>query len=61
MDAERFRVIFEKVPLDPTQGVEGADLILLTREWAPELDEIAELRRLTLEVTEPHQRFFTGT
>jgi hypothetical protein len=46
----RFRVIFERLPQAEEAKEPGSDLLWIGRE---ELDEIAELRRLALEISEP--------
>jgi hypothetical protein len=59
MSACRFKVVFEKLAeaseQDPQITVERVSFV---RE---ELDEIAELRRLSLELTEPEPQSYTVT
>jgi hypothetical protein len=59
MGDSRFKVVFEKVaeaaaPGDPS-GAEAAPLI------PAELDEISELRRLSVELAEPEPQLYTLT
>lgn len=59
MDASRFKVVFEKLSeIAPPAEAAPAEQVWLVRE---ELDEIAELRRLALEIAEPEPRSYTVT
>ncbi len=61
MDPNRFRILFDKLEESRSshdrEDVEGRK----TEATAAEIDEIAELRRVVLEVTEPEPLSFTTT
>ena len=56
MGPDRFRIIFRQLSKQEEQ-----DLIVECRVIQQEAEEIAELRRLVFEATEPHQTFYTTT
>jgi hypothetical protein len=59
MDSSRFKVVFEKLSeISPTDEAARTEQVSFVRE---ELDEIAELRRLALEIAEPEPRSYTVT
>jgi hypothetical protein len=60
MDEPRFRIIFEKLAETAAEEREG-DGASMSDELRAEIDEIAELRRLVLETTEPDQKSYTTT
>ena len=59
MTESRFRVILEQLPqISEAEASGSSDPIWIARE---ELDEIAELRRLALEITDPEPQSYTIT
>jgi membrane-associated HD superfamily phosphohydrolase len=54
MDKNRFEIVFEKVAEAKSEDGQISQVEL-------ESKEIAELRRIVLEVTAPEPKFFTGT
>jgi hypothetical protein len=52
-----FTIVFEK--LEEARG--GADASDLQQVMAAELDELAELRRIVVEISEPEPLFYTTT
>ena len=58
MEPSRFKIVFEKLAeLTPANEAVGEEGVTFVRE---ELDEIAELRRLALEISEPEPGSYTG-
>lgn len=62
MDQARFKIIFEKLSeKSAVQTPPGEPLVKVLEAMRVELEEIAELRRLVLEVTEPEPVSYTTT
>ena len=62
MEETRFKLVFEKLAehsVDQTGG--NAPLVEVVEAMRPELDEIAELRRLVVELTDPQPVSYTTT
>lgn len=57
-----FTIIFEKLGDELDTGEEAAiEIDLITEEYRIELDEIDELRRLSIETRTPDQTYWTRT
>lgn len=57
---DRFKIIFEKLAEAAEEEHEG-ERAYTSDEMREEIDEIAELRRLVLETTDPDQKSYTTT
>ncbi|MBI1817763.1 MAG: hypothetical protein HYR72_22530 [Deltaproteobacteria bacterium] len=60
MDESRFKIVFEKLAEVADEGADQ-EATAGAEEMRVEIDEIAELRRMVLETTEPDQKSFTTT
>jgi hypothetical protein len=62
MDQTRFKLVFEKLAEHSVNQTGDADpLVEVVEAMRTELDEIAELRRLVVEITEPQPVSYTTT
>ena len=56
MKTSPFSIVFKKI-LDAKDGQEASEILAIHKET----DEIAELRKIVFEVTEPQPTYFTTT
>jgi hypothetical protein len=61
MDQARFKIVFEKLSEEPPQKTAGEPTLKTVESMRVELEEIAELRRIVLEITEPEPVSYTTT
>jgi len=61
MDPARFNIVFEKLSEEPLQKAAQETTLKTVESMQGELEEIAELRRIVLEITEPEPVSFTTT
>jgi hypothetical protein len=61
MDEARFRIIFEKLSEELPQKTSEEPTLKTVESMRVELEEIAELRRIVLEITEPEPVSYTTT
>lgn len=62
MDKTRFRLVFEKLSKESaSEATHQESLVRVVEAMRPEMEEIAELRRLVLEITEPPPVSYTTT
>ncbi|MFH0899722.1 MAG: hypothetical protein V2A73_03750 [Pseudomonadota bacterium] len=61
MENDRFKIIFEKLAATGAEWDSTLEITDATQQLADELDEIRELRRLALDISEPEAKLFTTT
>ena len=61
MDRTHFQIIFEKFAHAAKDNGDSAEWAILSEAGLEELDEIAELRRLSSELTPPDVTCYTST
>lgn len=61
MDQARFKIVFEKLSEEPAQKASEEPTLKTVENMRVELEEIAELRRIILEITEPESASYTTT
>ncbi|MBI1954943.1 MAG: hypothetical protein HYS38_00955 [Acidobacteria bacterium] len=61
MSENRFAIIFEKLAEVQTEELRHGGRLVAPESIGSELEEIAELRRLVLEITEPELTVYTAT
>jgi len=61
MDEDRFRIVFEKLSELTSEQTLSKESSSESEQMRAEIDEIAELRRLVLEITEPKATSYTST
>jgi hypothetical protein len=61
MDQARFKIVFEKLSEEPPQKTSEEPTLKTVENMRVELEEIAELRRIVLEITEPEPASYTTT
>ena len=61
MDQARFKIVFEKLSEELPQRASEEPTLKTVENMRVELEEIAELRRIVLEITEPEPASYTTT
>jgi hypothetical protein len=61
MDQARFKIVFEKLSEGSSQQTSAEPILKTVESMAVELEEIAALRRIVLEITEPEPVSYTTT
>jgi hypothetical protein len=61
MEQDRFKIVFEKLAEGRERGAVSEAEVAETEQLRAESEEIAELRRLVLEITEPTPKSYTTT
>ncbi len=61
MEQDRFSIVFTKLAEAITEEAKTKESPLITLHMQAEIDEIAELRRIVLETTEPERKSYTTT
>jgi hypothetical protein len=61
MEQDRFKIVFEKLTEARERGAVSEAEVAETEQLRAESEEIAELRRLVLEITEPAPKSYTTT
>jgi hypothetical protein len=62
MDASRFHIVFQKLADHAAQATSGGDDLYVTVEsLRSEMEGIEELRRLSLEISDPEPVTYTAT